>query len=31
MSGALTFMAGFFACLAVLVLLGRWIIRRLVG
>lgn len=31
MTGALTFIAGFVACLALLVLLGRWIIRGIVG
>jgi flagellar biosynthesis protein FliQ len=31
MTAALTFVAGFIACLAVLVLLGRWIIRGIVG
>jgi len=30
MTGALTFIAGFVACLALLVLLGRWIIRSIV-
>jgi flagellar biosynthesis protein FliQ len=31
MTGALTFIAGFVVCLALLVLLGRWIIRSIVG
>ena len=31
MTGALIFLAGFLACIAVIVLLGRWLLRRIVG
>jgi len=31
MTGAALFVCGFLACLALLVLLGRWIIRGIVG
>jgi hypothetical protein len=31
MTSALIFLAGFIACLALLVALGRWIIRGIVG
>jgi len=31
MTGALIFVSGFIACLALMVALGRWIIRGIVG